>query len=377
MSVDIFKGKQKIGILPQTVWGTPVVSSAAFKTLNYDAGVTIVNPDVKVEQLNYTSRAGVIDEYERVFVDGTTGSPTLNFSCVATRKTLALHLIAAMQGVTQGTTPSFQKVITMLASTGQIDFAAITSSASPGKLFTLAIMNESTTDGIILESAILNTLKITFDLNSVGIAKLVKISGSWTGRKVSYNNTLSGTWTGLPSNTFYNNGDTFALKNLKLGSTGYSTELVRTLEIDINNNLTVPVRTGGVPAQYHIMPTVEYVVNLGYNASTKSILDQYKNGDLAEIIFANHVVSTGSADEPPALAEGQLAFYTDNTARDLDPGLADILTAPAYGILTDNPFKYDGDYLGIGLKIRALSKAGGTPITAVITDNLDWGGTAW
>ena len=80
------------GLLLQTNWATPQAAGANYKTIPYNAGVTIFEPDVRVEGFNTSSQNGIHKEIERVYIDGRSGLPKVNFSMPADLTTLAPHL---------------------------------------------------------------------------------------------------------------------------------------------------------------------------------------------------------------------------------------------------------------------------------------------
>ena len=55
---------QRIGLLRQANWATPAAASALFKTQNYDAGKSIIQPFAVKNQQNYAIGTGTVMETE-------------------------------------------------------------------------------------------------------------------------------------------------------------------------------------------------------------------------------------------------------------------------------------------------------------------------
>lgn len=342
MAVKILSKQSRVGILKQAAWTTPQAASANFRTLYYNAGSVNPEPDVQKDEYNVTSQNGLLSEDERGFVDSVSGLPSISFSGVADRNTLAAHLVAAFQAVTEGATTPFEKTITSGAIAGPVDFAA-----DAGFLHTIALdINASADDGIILENAVLDSLNIVWDFNSRGIGKLAQISGVWKGNEMNVEQTLSGTWV-TTTITPYNNTDTFTLDTFTIDSVDYATQCVRRYELSINNNVTSNCKTtGGKANQYDITPDYRSTIILDYNATTEKILGDYKTDALVVATFKNEL--------DPQVETGYLSI------------------AGTRGRLQKNPYMYNGEFVGLALDVKWKSYAAATPLTIVMNDAVDW-----
>lgn len=341
MAVKILSKQSRVGILKQAAWATPQAASANFRTLYYNAGSINPNPDVQIDQYNTTSQNGIHTEYERRFIDSLSGLPSISFSGVADKNTIAPHLVAALQAVTEGASSPYVKTISCGGLTSPIDFAG-----DGGFLHTVAFdINASADDGVLLKNAIINNLNLSFDFNNRGIARLGQISGTWVGNEMNFEQTLSGTWV-TTTLAPYNNTDTFSASTLTIDSVVYAAECLRKFELIINNNVTSNCKTtGGKANQYDITPDYRATIVLDYNATTEKILKDYTSGARVQMVFKNDI----NDDTDGAL------WITGS-----------------YGVLQSNPYIYNGDFIGIGLDIKFYSNAAATPLSVIVVDTLDW-----
>jgi len=344
MAVDILSGIQRIGILKQTNWATPQAASANFQKMPYNRGVTKSNPDIQIDDFQWTSKNGIHHEYERSYTDAVSGLPSINFSGDGLLPILAPHFYASCHAVTEAATTPFKKVFTMGGLTGAIDFAG-----NSGILHTVATDSIVGSDGELLKNAILNEFTFSIDLNARGISKLPKISGVWVGNEMLTLQNLSGAWVALPTTGFFNGenaGDnTWSLETLTLGSDSINTALLRYFERSVKLNLAAD-RVGGVAVQYKIMPEITYKLRFAYNSTTYKAFSNYATGARVNFKIQNAVA-------PPEV-KGGIDF-----------------TCP-YGKLIANPCVYDVDYRAIELSFRAYSNAGATPDTVTLYDAVNW-----
>jgi len=353
MAVKILSKQEKLGILLQPTWGTPIADAGAFKLCQWiNAGTLNANPDVQIDQFNVTSQNGIHFESERFFADATSGLPTIPFSGTCEKATMAMFLAGAMQVVAEAATTPYLKTMTCGGIAAPIDFAA-----GSGILHTLALVQGDGDDGVILSDAIIQNLNIVWDLNARGVARLVNMSGAWVGRLLEYEQTIvDANWanTTIAQSGFFNNTDTWTLTGagaLTIDEVDYSAECVRRVELQINNNVTSNCKTtGGKAAQYDTAPEYKFIVTLDYNATTEKLLLDYTSGETATVIWTN--------DSAGATTDGMWTVG---------------ITSGATGKLMSPPKIYNGDFIGIQLEIRAYSTGGNSPLTVLYTDTLDYG----
>ena len=326
-NLKILSKTMRVGVLRQTAWDSIAADSAAFKTMTYDAGVTIPDPNSQVGLFNQTAMNGLHRENERVYVDGKVGLKRINFRGIADVKTLAPHLAGALFVVTENVSTPFDKTITAGGLTSAIDFAN-----NSGILHTVAIdMGASADDGIVLENAIIDNLTLEFDFLASGIARLGSISGEWVGSTMDFEQTLSGTWT-TTTMTPLNDTETYTFTTFDAGVTDVKAELFRKYTLQINNNVTVSAATvDGIPLQYDISPVYSVIVDMDYNAVTEKMLtDVQQQATRQNIDFGNSVSANNN---------GELAINTP------------------YCISEDVGFVYNGDYNAISKTFGVYSEA--------------------
>ena len=330
----------KYGALVQTNWATPQEDGAAFKTIPYSAGVSVFDPDVRVESHNTSGQSGVHKEFERVYVDGRSGLPKMNFSMPADITTLAPHLGQALLSVSQGAGATYTKTITAGGLTGTIDF-----NGDGAKLFTIAMDDISVSnDGIVLENAIIENLDLSWDFLANGTARLMQVSGNWVGNEMNFKQTTEGNWT---TTTFapMGNTDLYSL-TLSVDSEGWS-QNVRKFTFNVANNVTSnAATTAGKANNYDIAPVYTSKILLDYNSTTKEALGDYQSG-VTVLATIDSSIAGGS--------DGNLTI------------------ACTGGILQKQPFVYNGEFAGIELDVLWHSTAAATPVTITLTDSIDWG----
>lgn len=332
MAADVHGRSQRIGILQQSKasnhWMAPQAASANFQTIPYDAFVSIPDPQVNVDYFNFTS-SGLMPESSRLFVDGISGLPTINFSGVATYSNglLAQHLIAALQDVVEVATTPFAKTITPANTV--LDFAN-----NGGYLFTVAMDGGgSPTDGVILENALLNELVISINPNANGVGKLMQWSGNWVGNELEMSQDLTGTWVAMPTGGQFNDNALGFTADLTVGATVLSNICWRNFTMRFNNNVFSDCKTtGGKANNFKIAPRWTYTLDIVYNSSTYPILKSYKDGDSVSLDIYN-----GDA--------------TPDTAGEINFSFAD-------GVLTANPLIYEGEYLALRIEAEVLNTTG-------------------
>lgn len=324
-------------------WTNPAAADQNFRTIFYNKGAPIPDPAVTINEYGTTSQLGLNHELTQFYVDARSGLPRLNFSGIADVKTLAPHLVAALQAVTEGAGSPYQKSIYSGFTAGTIDFAA-----GGGHLHTLAINQKaSADDGIILENAIIDNLSLTFDFLGKGIARLSNISGSWVGNEMNFEQTLSGTWVSATFTPF-NNADTMYFNTFTVDSVDWKALCVRRVVVSINNNVTSNcATTAGKPNQYDVSPEITWNVILDHNATTEKIMGDFLAGAAVDLHLIN-AASVGAED-------GELQIDSPN-CRIMSP-----------------PMVYNGDFLGYSIQCRAYQSSTASPLTITLTDTLDWG----
>jgi len=346
----VLSKQERMGFLQQADWSTPQSAGANFRTIQWiDSGSTIPEPDVQVDQFNSQGAYGIHKESERFFVDKISGLPTIPFSGLCDKSTIAGFLVAAFQAVSEAAGTPFEKTITAGGLTGPIDF-----NGGSGYLFTIALdQAASADDGVILENAIIQNLNLNWDLNARGIARLVSMSGSWVGNELNYEQTLNGTWTNATQTQdgLFNNTDTWTVKHgsllLTIGGVDYSAECIRRVELQINNNVVSNCKTsGGKANQYDISPEYKLMVHLNYNSVTEKLLKDFQDDVDATMNWSNDSLDAG--------ADGAWSFVF-----------------PTLKIVSQ-PKEVFGDFLGIALELELQSAAGATPLTCYLSDAFDW-----
>ena len=329
------------GLLIQTNWATPQAAGAAFKTIPYNAGATVFDPDVNVGSFNTSGQSGIHKEIERVHVDGRSGLPRVNFSMPADVKTLAPHLAGALFTVVEGGGSPFTKTITSGGLTGTIDF-----NGDDTKLHTIAMDNKaSADDGIILENSIIGDLNISWDFLANGTARLMQIEGNWVGNEMNFEQTTDGTWS-TTTFTPMGDADVFVMGTFTVDGVNFAAQNVRRFTFNVANNVTTnSATTAGKPNQFDIAPVYTSTVILDYNPTTEKVLKDFQDGATVVMTIVNDLTA----------ADG---FFS--------------LTGNG-GILQKQPFTYNGEFAGIELDILWYSTSAATPISISFIDTIDWG----
>lgn len=323
----------------------PGLAATNYRTVYYTAGVPIPDPGVTVDEYNVTSQLGLNKELTNFFIDARSGLARLNFSAPADKNTLAPHLIGALQAVTEDAGTPFSKAITSGFTAGTIDF-----NAGSGYLHTLAInQGSSADDGTILESAIIDTLNLTWDFNANGVARLVQMDGSWVGNEMNFDQTLSGTWVATTLSPF-NNTEAYSFVTFTVDSVDWSAQCIRRITLSINNNVTSNCSTtAGKPNQYDVMPEITWTIVLDHNLTTEKLMGDFQAGAAVDINIGNALYAAAAG------TDGQLGFDSPNCR----------IIAP--------PQVYNGDFLGYSLQARAYQSSTTSPLTVNLIDTLEWG----
>ena len=337
----------KYGVGLQTNWATPLDREDNYTVVAYNSGVTVFEPDVKVELYNTTGQSGIHKEFERVYVDGRSGLPKVNFSMPASLTTIAPHLVGALltakATAMEYSDSPYGKTIVAGGLTGTTDFYG-----NGTYLHTIACDDEaSADDGIVLENAIIENLNLSWDFNSNGIARLLQMSGNWIGNEMNFEQTIeTGTWT-VPTFTPMGNTDLYTLGTFSADGADWSGEDVRQFSFNVANNVTSNASTtAGKANNYDISPVYTSKIILDYNATTELVLKDFQDG--ATII--------AKIDSSTALS---------NTG--------DFSISCTGGILQKQPFIYNGEFAGIELDVLWHSTAAATPVTIILSDAVDWG----
>ncbi len=330
------------GVIKQTNWATPTGVTGAFKTVAYNAGSVIFDPDVRVELFNTSGQNSFHKEWERVFIDARSGLPTVSFSMPGDVKTIAPHLVGALFGVIEAAGSPFTKNLTAAGLTDILDF-----NGNDAPLHTIAMDDKaSADDGIILENAIIGNLNLSWDLNLKGQGRLLQMSGNWVGNEMNFEQTMtSGNWT---TTTFkpMGNTDLYSMQVFSIDGDNVVSENIRRFTFNIANNVTTnSSTTGGKANNYDISPVYTSTIILDYNATTEKVLKDYQDGARVIVTFDSDI--TGGNDGHFEIASTR-------------------------GIIQKQPSIYNGDFMGIELNVMWHSISAGAPVTMTLTDTVDW-----
>lgn len=357
MATEISSKKLKYGILRQSpdasvatafkaagatanAWTNPAAADQNFRTLYYTAGVPIPDPGVTVDEYGVSSQLGLNHELTQFYVDSRSGLAKLNFSGPVDVNTIVPHLVAALQGDTEGLTGEDNIASGFIA--GTLDFAA-----GAGFLHTLAInQGASADDGIILENAVIDNLNLTWDFNAKGVARLVQMDGTWVGNEMNFEQTLSGTWVATTL-TPINNTDSFSFSTFTVDSVDWKALCVRRITLSINNNITSNCSTtSGKANQYDFAPEYTWTIVMDHNSTTEKMMGDFQAGAAVDI---NLVSSTAAGN----------AGYLD-----IDSPYCRVIAPPQV---------YNGDFLGYSIQCRAYQSSTTSPVYIKVFDNLAWG----
>jgi len=323
-------------------WNDPAVASSNYRQIQYDKDSVVFDANPTTDMYQSTGQNGIHDETSQFFIDSSSGLATMTFSMPADQKTLAPHLAGCIQTVTEDATTPYSKSMVCAGLTADIDFTA-----NGAPLVTLSMTDiASADDGIILEDAIISELNLDWDFLQKGVARLAQMTGAWTGTVAKFEQTMSGT-TVTTTLTPYNNSGTFSFTTFTVDSVDWSSLPFRKFTWNYTANITVNnVTTAGKPDQYDIKPEFTSTILMDYDATSEKILKDFKDGALVVATFASSTTPTN---------DGGLSF------------------AMTKGQLMSQPFEYNEEFLGIQLDIKWFADGSTTPVTAVITDTLDWG----
>lgn len=350
MGVNQFSGKQRIGIKQQSKavnhWAAPFDATAAFAMMPYYKGNTRVVSGAQMNEFNFaTGGSGIMKEAVRRKLDANNALPSVPFQGVVSKQTLAAHLVAFFQAVTEAGTTPFAKVITPADS--RLDFAA-----NLGFLWTVATGtydSGSAGDGTILENALLDTLTLTIDQNAKGTQRVAQIAGDWKGNEINYAQHFTGTWTDTfyaATPTFLNDTDVFTVDLTIDGNTFAGLTCWRKFTFNGNNNVSSDCfTTGGKAGNFIIAPTITYELTIPYTDATYVIRKACYNGGNVDLNIYN---GAGTAD-----AQLNIDFPS--------------------GYLTKDPEDFDGDYHAFTLSVEVDKLSTGWANNVKFTDTIDGG----
>ena len=320
-------------------WTNPGVEATNYKTMYYTAGSINLDSGLSVENTGLTSQNGIHYESERIFTDRYSNGGRLSFSALADLNTLAPHLVAAFQAVTEAAGTPYSKDIVGIGLTSVPDFYN-----NGGFLHTIAFDTEldtSATDFLLI-NALLETFTFSIDFNASGVGRLAQISGTWLGSKLDGSKTLSGSW-GTSTPSFFNNTVTWT-NNCAINAV--AVPYIRRISVTVNNNVSIPARTAaGAPLNWQIAPEYTFSILCDATATSKSFFEDIHGGTVLNF-------SVQSAD-----------FVADTTGIKISSDTA---------VCTTQPTTYEGDYLALDLSGRFYSASAATPLTIELNDVIDW-----
>lgn len=334
---------QRVGLLRQTNWATPITNLGVYKTLNYDKGVSIPQPFAVKNQQNYAIGSGTYMETEdRLVTENAIGLSRLPFKCKMTKPLLAEHLVAIFQKVTEAATTPYKKTF-MPVDNPQIDF-----SANSGYVYTLAgdtYNNGSDAgDGFIMSGSILDKLTVKFDNMGEGLARYADLEGEWIGNVCSLESYLSGAWVAKPTDSFYSTAASRFKADLTVGALSKISDICwKSFEMSIMNNVSSECITDKIN-NYFLKTVIDVIIRIKYTDATYKMFTAYQAGTNFALDFYN--VLTAAVD-------GEMAF-----------------TFPK-GYLTDVPKVVDGDYLGLELKARIIKPTAAWTTLVTMSDAID------
>lgn len=335
---------QRIGLLRQTNWATPRSETAAYKTLNYDKGGSIIQPFTVNNQQNYAIGSGTYMETEdRLVNENGIGLSRLPFKSKMSKPLLADHLVAVFQKVTEGALTPYTKTF-MPVDNPQIDF-----SADSGFIYTLAgdTWNNGADagDGFLLKGALLDKLTLKVDNMGEGLAHFFDIEGEWVGNVCVLEKYLSGTWVAKPTDSFYNTKTMRFKADLTVGAVSKISDICwQSFEMSIMNNIASECVTDKIN-NYFLKTVIDVTIRIKYTDATYGMFSAYQAGTNFALDFYN---SDTTAD-----ADGEIAF-----------------TLPK-GYLLENPKVVNGDYFGLELKARIIKPTAAWSTLVTFTDAID------
>jgi hypothetical protein len=300
-----------------------------------------LDKQILVENLELTSSPnGLLPDVTREVVDVTSGLPSLSFSAPAEMNTLAVHFVAALQKVLEADLEPFTKTITPLYETGMIDFPGKTiASNSTEDPHLFAIASSLNSEQIVINQAILDDLTFEIDLNAKGIARYAKISGTWRGRKIGFDQAFEeSTFSVVDDPEFYNSEWTFKIN-------GGDALPIKKYTLSIKNNFTTDSRgAGGIANNYLLNPEITVTVQL-----------PYRNSETYDL-------SIESGEE-----------YTFTMEHGTDGVSGHVLITTKGLIVNNDSLNPDGNYVSVNLNQRVHRPGSGSGCTVVISDSIDRG----
>jgi hypothetical protein len=349
MAVEFIKKAAQLGILQQSKtsnhWIAPQTAASNFITHPVDEGS--VSPDfgVTIDELMFQGSNTLMKEYDRKYIDGISGLKylTYKYSSVPVQH-LAAYLVAFFQKCTEGATTPFAKDISPVNT--DVDFAG-----NNGFLYGIGYSPSgfALTDLMILDNALLDTLKFSIDNLANGIKRVVGLDCKWVGNALTPDLTKSGTWVAAPTSTatFLNNKTLGFTLNLVVGATTLNAICYRKFEFDGANGVSVPCATiGGKANNYRLNPTIKFNIDIPYNTNTKAIVGSFKAGDNVSFDFGN-----GSGTD-----SGTILFTVANAH------------------LTANPLEIQDNYHALRLQVEATKPTAGFSTSFIkYADSVDGG----
>lgn len=330
-------------------WANALGTTTNFMTLNIDPGWK-VNSNTNVSEIIETSSSSIYRDSDREYISSAGVLPTVDFSGLAVKGTLAGFLAAACQDVTsEAATTPYQKVYSMKSTV--IDYQAAT--ASEGYLFTVAgSMYDSGAvgDGWILQNAILNNFTLSFDNTAVGLDRLGKISGQWMGNYLLMNQTLTGTWAAqLNTGYIHDDGISDYFKcDITIGGTTVTDVCWQKYSITWDNGVYSNCfgQYGNAANLLRRNPKITVKVTIPWNASTYPFASKFQAGGAVDIDFYNQY-TTG--------VNGYLDINSDQA------------------ILINDPGNLSGDTATFDIEAEIELKSAGTSgLTLTFADAIDW-----
>lgn len=343
---EILSKAVRVGLLEQVNWATPRGASSAFKAQPYLKNVSIANPGVVVDNYDMLNSTGMHREEERTRIDSVTQLKRLPFEGYATKASIADHVYAAIQAVSEGASTPYTKTFTPTTST--LEFPN-----DDGMVFTVAMDSITGSDGVILQNAILDSLSLSFDNLAAGKARLMMMKGEWMGNAILTSQNLSGSWVALENSPFFYNASSTTNDFTQAGANTITIDTInlagclRKFELMINNNLSVRCATvGGKANNYTLDQKFTVNIDLAYNATTFATLTKYVAG--------YPIVITDLGNGIAGTVDGGILF--NGTA-----------------FLTSPPEVYDGEYRAIRLQAELVKPTTGWLPIITLSDSIDKG----
>lgn len=342
-NVQYVNRSAKLGFLQQSRasnhWSAPNDATGNYLTINADVGITY-DSGVVVDETNASGSGKLMSEQDRLYVDSTSGLPSITYTAVATKSLLAAHLVAAFQKVTEAATTPYAKQISPV--NAYLDFAT-----NLGYLWTLAFSpsGDAVGDTILLENALLDSFEFSVDNLANGHRQLGMIACTWKGNEMNFDNNASGTWVAAPTTGFLNTSSLGFTLDLTVGSDAFAASCWRRFSMRmVNNVFNLCPTTGGKANQYGLNPELIITIDIPYTSDNYVILGNYKSGDNVDINFYNGAGTT----------DGQLNIDFPD------------------GVLIRDPYTYEGDYSAMRLEVRVQAPTAGFAADCIkFTDTID------